>query len=33
LYKHYVHMYANSKMLPVETTPGMEGMEIKESGG
>jgi hypothetical protein len=31
-YKNYVHMYANVKMLPVETITGM-GQKIKENSG
>jgi hypothetical protein len=26
-------MYVNGKMIPVETTPGMEGRGLKENGG
>jgi hypothetical protein len=29
----YVHMYVNVKMISAETTPGIRGVEIKESGG
>jgi hypothetical protein len=31
--KYYVHLYANGKMRPVETTPGMEEGDVKENDG
>jgi hypothetical protein len=32
-YKHCVHMYVNVKMIPVETIPGMGGVEDKGEKG
>jgi hypothetical protein len=28
----YIHMYINAKMIPVETVPGIQRGEMKESG-
>jgi hypothetical protein len=32
-HQHYVHIYVNGKMRPVETTPGMRRGGIKENDG